>query len=195
MSRRLKIQENLDAKGLITEEAHRPYRTIVTTNHEVKEYGILADSIAFGVFLDKAMTVSCPGANLESLASDNILKDFQKRGVTKLAICGGTNNLVKKNKSVTDVVDITPGLEALVTKYKEAGFNVVVVKVTGRAGHKEEIKELNKAFRKMAKTLNVESHNSRKFSTKYLCEDGLHPDPDEIHRLSRDFYDALSKLC
>ena len=64
MSRKRKIEDSIIARGLYWDTAQRPYRNIITSTESKKYYGVLSDSLAFGVFIKQAVVVSCPGATL-----------------------------------------------------------------------------------------------------------------------------------
>ena len=86
------------------------------------QYGVLGDSIVFGINIKEAIVMSFPGATLERLSHDDILEKFLSRSVNGIAIVAGTNNLVDWNGEVDVVKEIADGMETLVRKFQKAGF-------------------------------------------------------------------------
>ena len=68
------------------------------------------------------------------------------------------------------------------------------MKIPGRRGFKEEIKNLKKKYKETAAKYNVGFHDGQKFTVGGLSRDGLHPAPDQIQKLSKDCFDALRGL-
>ena len=195
MNRVDQIWENLRERRLFVTEEQRPYRTVVATERKPRyRNAVLSDSLAFGVFLADTLVVSCPGATLDRLGSEVILRDLERSGVENVAVLGGTNNLVNRDQTVNDLQDVTDELEDLITRLKAAGFNVVIMKIPGRRGFKEEIKNLKKKYKETAAKYNVGFHDGQKFTVGGLSRDGLHPAPDKIQKLSKDCFDALRGL-
>ena len=200
MSRKRKIEDSIIERGLYWDTAQRPYRNIITsTESKKKYYGVLSDSLAFGVFIKQAVDVSCPGATLESLASKNIANDFKERGVEGITLLGGTNSLVKKDGQIEDVETVVKGLEHLIDVYKEAGMDVVVLQVPGRKDKGEIMKEiipkLRDRYKEVCEAKGVKFHKLQRFKMGHLDADNLHPRPDKVNELMKDIYNALEKVA
>ena len=89
ISRREKLTHHLLKLDIEVREKEKPFRTIVTTRIRRFEWGILSDSLAYGVFMDDTMVISSPGAGLSRLSKDWFLDDFMDKRVKRVAIMGG----------------------------------------------------------------------------------------------------------
>ena len=204
MARIRAIQERLEAREYQVEEERYPFfHRVISLPRVHYQYGVLGDSIVFGINIKEAIVMSFPGATLERLSHDDILEKFLSRSVNGIAIVAGTNNLVDWNGEVGAVNEIADRMETLVQKYQRAGFRVAIVKVPGRVGFKDEIKKLNRKYEKIAKKTLANFHAPRRFHvgneggelTGGLSSDGLHPNPEYLQKYSEDIYDALKPLC
>ena len=80
-----------------------PYRTIVGTKYKSSyDFAVLGD--VYGVFLSDGIVMSCPVARLERMARRSIRNYLLDRGVRRIAILGGTNDLVTRERRVTQYV-------------------------------------------------------------------------------------------
>ena len=101
--------------------------------------------------------ISCPGADLTKMATDDIKNYLIDRGVSRLAILGGTNDLVSRNVphgESTPVTSIKPRLESTIDQYK-AGLKVAVSKVPSRKGYESKIIQMNKMYRTVCRERKV----------------------------------------
>ena len=195
LTRKEQIAKNLADKGILVEEKHRPYRTILTKEKKSQyEFGVLGSSLVYGVFLQDAVVVSCSGGTLATMTEASVINEFTKRRVKKIAVMGGTNNLVLRDKTVTDPATIVPEMEKLLRTLMREGISCVLVQLPGREHRKKEIKDLNKKYEELAKTLKIPFHHTSKFTIGGLSGDGLHPRPEKVQALAKDLFDALKCL-
>ena len=98
------------------------------------------------------------------------------------------------NHSENDVAGVLLEFEETAKMYLDKGFETVCVQCPGRKKHKEVMKELNKGYKKICKTLNIPFHSTKRFSVKHLAKDGVHHKPDKINELMKDINNALRSL-
>ena len=83
---------------------------------------VVSDSIVKGCYLKDTSVMSCPGAGLNTLASQNIMIDLKSKNVERVAIKGGTNDLVERDSSDGSLCDKEEKMKKLVTLYKNEHF-------------------------------------------------------------------------
>ena len=196
--RKAALRRHLIENNVRIDEAHGPYRTIVRTKYlNSYEFAFLGDSILYGMFMDGGMVISCPGADLARIGSKDIEEFITERGVKRIGILGGTNDLVPKHAEPgqsTPIEEIKPRLVNIINQYKNAGLKVAICKVPSRKGYEDEIIEMNKMYRKVCKELKVTFIEYKKFTFVGTSNDGLHPDPKFIQILTKDLFIGLDAL-
>ena len=164
------------------------HRTAVMKHEPTYKFGILGDSIVFGTHVKKTMTkiVSYP-TTLELRCFGRIRASQSHWGSDRSwyqQSCG-------QEKQIGIVDEIAAKLETLVKKFQEAGIPVTIMKIPGRVGYKEELKQLNRKYEKVAKRTGAHSHTPKRFTvggsgekdlTGGLHTDGLHPNPEYLQR-------------
>ena len=94
MARIRAIQERLEARGYQVEEERFPFfHRVISLPRLHYPYGVLGDSIVFGINIKEAMVLSFPGATLERLSHDDILEKFLSRSINGIAIVAGITTL------------------------------------------------------------------------------------------------------
>ena len=172
------------------------------TTHEPQEsykYAVLGDSLVYGVYMKGGVVISAPGATIERLNSPDVLDQIVDLGVQAVAVLAGTNNLVDRDGNEGDPKQIASQMETLVSSMKDRGLKVCIVKVPGRRGRANLVKKLGREYEKVAKRQNVGFHTPKKFTVgsddaPSLWEDGLHPHPEYLQKLTEDLFDAVKSL-
>ena len=54
-------------------------------------------SLLFGVFIENALTISCPAGCISTLYSDKIFDDLKTYNIRNVIVLAGTNNIFDKN--------------------------------------------------------------------------------------------------
>ena len=131
-TRKERLTRSLVNKGMLIGYARNPFRTIVRTALQPQyTMAVLGDSIAYGMFIRDAVVISCPGATLARMAVPEIREYIKSCGVKRLAILGGTNDLVARDGTVTPVEPILERLKRLIAAFKDEGIRVAVLQVPG----------------------------------------------------------------
>ena len=195
-TRKEQLTRSLVNKGMLIDYARNPFRTIVRTALQPQyTMAVLGDSIAYGMFIRDAVVISCPGATLARMAVPEIREYIKSCGVKRLAILGGTNDLVARDGTVTPVEPILERLKSLIEAFKDEGIRVAVMQVPGRRRYKTEIKMLNKALKSCAKKNGAVFQEYTKFTYVGVCGDGIHPSPAHLQDLTKEVFRGLEKLC
>ena len=97
-SRINEIKKNLWRRGCSLVELKGPYRKLIAPPCYKKTYEtcILGSSLVFGVFIENALTVSCPGGCISTLCSNKIFDDLKTYNIKNVIVLAGTNNLFDK---------------------------------------------------------------------------------------------------
>ena len=136
ISRREKLTHHLLELDIEVREKEKPFRTIVTTRIRRFEWGILRDSLAYGVFMDDTMVISSPGQVCRGCRRTgswatlltNVSSEWLSWGG------GGTNDLVDRDRKTKAVEKIIPLMEYLARRYLEAGIQVTITQIPPQRG-------------------------------------------------------------
>ena len=192
------IMTNLNRRGCTVEKYNKPYRKIIKPpKHRSHSFEncILGSSLVFGVFVEKTITISCPGGSVSTLCAPAISHEIKSRNVKNVIIMTGTNNLFdKENLQLMGPVETSDELFYLARKLLFDGINVGIMELIPRKGREKMINRANRCFRDVARELDIPFFINKKFKPKHLCHDGLHPNPGDIRELASDFRRALPQL-
>ena len=154
--RKAALRRHLIENNVRIDEAHGPYRTIVRTKYlNSYEFAFLGDSILYGMFMDGGMVISCPGADLARIGSKDIEEFITERGVKRIGILGGTNDLVPKHAEPgqsTPIEEIKPRLVNIINQYKNAGLKSLFAKYRVEKGTKMRSLKLIKCIGRFARS-------------------------------------------
>ena len=109
---------------------------------------------------------------------------------------GGTNNLFDRNgHKFMHPIQVRDEMRELLVFYLECGYNVALMGLISREGEYETISHLNRLYRQLAKDLNIKFFRTKKFRHRvHISSDGLHPSPNGVRELAKDFYESLKKF-
>ena len=98
-SRINEIKKNLWRRGRSLVELKGPYRKLIVPPCYKKTYElcILGSSLVFGVFIEHALTISCPGGCIWPQCSNKIFDDLKTYNIKNGIVMAGTNYLFDKN--------------------------------------------------------------------------------------------------
>ena len=85
-------------------ELSKPYRKLILPekSQQVFQNCILGSSLVYGVFVENAITISCPGGCISTLCSDRVIENMKSFGVRNVVVMAGTNKLFDKRNKTTD---------------------------------------------------------------------------------------------
>lgn len=196
VARLAEIARNIKKLGFCVLENKHPKRKIVFQRFERPQDCVLGDSIVYGVCLNQAITISCPGGQIATLNHPSIIEELIKRNIRRVAVIAGTNNLCdKQNKKLMHPLETTDEMQHLVANLRSIGLRVCVVSITSRKRRYRLIRQTNRYYRFMAAEMGVSFYRLKKFRyRKHISWDGLHPNPKHVRELARDLRAALNML-
>ena len=109
----------------------------------------------------------------------------------EVIVCGGTNNLTKKNQTEIEIVH---EILEVVFHCQESGVNQVFVSgLPCRPSHQKEINEINKLLEINATSYNYEFIPTENIEKRHLYKDNVHLNYDGINLLADSFLNALKQ--
>ena len=191
------IYSILRARRVYIRECYGPRRKIIKKRRSEPCHNvILGSSLVFGVFVDQTVTISCPGGQITTMCSPEVVRDIWNYNPKNLIVMGGTNNLFDRNgRKFMHPIQVRDDMRELLVFYLECGYNVALMGLISREGEYETISHLNRLYRQLAKDLNIKFFRTKKFRHRvHISSDGLHPSPNGVRELAKDFYDSLKKF-
>ena len=120
-SRINEIKKNLWRRGCSLVELKGPHRKLIAPPGYKKTYEtyILGTSLMFRVFIENALTMSCPGGCISILCSDKIFDDLKTYNNKNVIVMAGTNNLFDKNdRPLMGPIETSDKIYFLIEKFK-----------------------------------------------------------------------------
>ena len=92
------IYSILRARRVYIRECYGPRRKIIKKRRSEPCYNvILGSSLVFGVFVDQTVTISCPGGQITTMCSPEVVRDIWNYNPKKLIVMRWTNKLFDRN--------------------------------------------------------------------------------------------------
>ena len=138
-SRISEIKCNLMKRRCTSIELSKSYRKLILPekSQRVFQNCILGLSLVYGVFVENAITISCPGGCSSTLCSDRVIEIMKSFGVRNVVVMAGTNNLFdKRNKPLMGPFETSDEMYYLIEKLKFCKFKVTI---TARLRHKRQL--------------------------------------------------------
>ena len=120
-SRISEIKCNLMIRRCTFIELSKPYRTLILPekSQRVFQNCILGSSLVYGVFVENAITISCPGGCISTLCSDRLIENMKSFGVRNVVVMAGTNNLFdKRNEPLMGPIETSDEMCSISLKYR-----------------------------------------------------------------------------
>ena len=159
------IYSILRARRVYIRECYGPRRKIIKKRRSEPCYNvILGSSLVFGVFVDQTVTISCPGGQITTMCSPEVVRDIWNYNPKNLIVMGGTNNLFDRNgRKFMHPIQVRDDMRELLVFYLDCGYNVALMGLISREGEYETISHLNRLYRQLAKDLNIKFFRTKKF--------------------------------
>ena len=178
-------------------ELSKPYRnlTIPEKSQRVFENGILGSSLVHGLFVENAITISCPGVCISTLCSDRVIENMEFFGVRSVVVMAGTNNLFDKpNKPLMAPIETSDEMYYPTEKLKFYKFKITIMALNNRKNKWKIIKKVNDCYRDVARDHWIPFIEHKKFRYRHISSDGVHPNPQDIRELAPDFWYAFKQI-
>ena len=198
--RRSRINEikcNLMKRRCTVVELSKPYRklTLPEKSQRLFQNCILGSSLVYGVFVENAITISCPGGCISTLCSDRVIENMKSFGVRNVVVMAGTNNLFdKRHKPLMGAVETSDEMYYLVEKLKFYKFKVTIMALINRKDKWKVIQKVNDCYRDVARDHRIPFIEHKKFRYRHISSDGVHPNPQDIRELASDFRYAFKQI-
>ena len=171
-------------------ELKGPYRKLIVPPGYKKTYEtcFLGSSLVFGVFIEIALTISCPGGCISTLCSDKSFDDLKTYNIKNVIAMAGTNNLFDKNNH-----PLMGPIEMyfLIEKLQFHNFKVSIIALISRRD--KSAAKLIDCYRDVARDHRIPFAKHKKFRFRYVSPDGVHPNAKDIRELTSDFRNAITQ--
>ena len=105
----------------------------------------------YGVFVENAITISCPGGCISTLCSNRVIENMNSFAVRNVVVMAGARNLFdKRNKPLMGPIETSDYMYYPIEKLKFYKFKVTIMALFNRKDKWKILKKVNECYRDVA---------------------------------------------
>ena len=157
-------------------ELSKPYRKLTFKEKSQRVFeNFLGSSLVYGVFVENAITLSCPGGCISTRCSNRVNENMKSFGVRSVVVMADTNNIFdKRNKPLMGLIETSDEMYYLIEKLKFYKFKVTITALINPKDKWKIVKKVNECYRDVALDHRIPFIEHKKFRYRHISSDGVH---------------------